>query len=156
MIKINLITVGDIKEKYLKDAIEEYKKRLVRFCSLKIVEIKENISTSQNENDIINALKKDAVLIKKYLKGYCICLCVEGKQLSSTEFANLISNTALSNSEITFVIGASNGIADEIKNMANFKLSFGKMTYPHQLMRVIALEQIYRAFTILNNIAYHK
>lgn len=156
MIKINLVTIGDIKEKYLKDAIDEYSKRISRFANLKIVEIKENVSKSNNQQDIIAALKKDATEIKKYLKGHIVCLDIDGKQQSSEAFAKNIEKISLQNSEITYVIGASNGIDDEIKNLANERMSFSPMTFPHQLMRVIFLEQLYRAFTILNNISYHK
>jgi len=156
MIKINLITIGDIKEKYLKDAISEYSKRISRFADLKIVEIKENVAKTNNTQDILNSLKKDTVEIKKYLKGYIVCLDILGKQKSSEDFAKNIEKISLNNSEISFVIGASNGISEEIKNIANEKISFSLMTFPHQLMRVIFLEQLYRAFTILNNISYHK
>lgn len=156
MIKINLIALGDIKEKYLIDAIQEYKKRISRFANLNIIELKENNPKSTSKKDIELALKKDAQEILSYLKGYVICLDIEGKQYSSVEFSELIKKTTLQSSEITFVIGASNGLDEEIKNLSKTKLSFSKMTFPHQLMRVIFLEQVYRAFTILNNIAYHK
>lgn len=156
MIKINLICLGDIKEKYLKDAILEYSKRISRFADLKIIELKEHVATSNNEKDTLIALKKDADEIKKYLKGYIICLDINGKMLSSEEFSKKIEKISLTNSEISFVIGASNGIDENIKQQANEKISFSKMTFPHQLMRVIFLEQTYRAFTILNNISYHK
>lgn len=156
MIKINLITIGDIKEKYLKDAIAEYSKRIARFADLKIIEIKENISKTSNSQDILNSLKKDAIEIKKYLKGYIICLDILGKQKTSEDFAKNIEKLSLTNSEISFIIGASNGLSDEIKAISNEKMSFSIMTFPHQLMRVIFLEQLYRAFTILNNISYHK
>lgn len=156
MIKINLITIGDIKEQYLKDAITEYKKRLTRFCNLKVVEIKESIANSNNDKDILIALKKDAEQIKKHLKGHIICLDISGKMLSSEELSAKINTLSLKSSELSFIIGASNGIDEEIKNLSNERLSFSKMTFPHQLMRVIFLEQLYRAFTIANNIAYHK
>lgn len=156
MIKINLICVGDIKEKYLRDAIQEYSKRISRFTELKIIEIKEHISQSNNKADIINSLKKDADEISKHMKGYCFCLDINSKMFSSEEFAKKIDKTALSNSEISFIIGASNGIDENLKAACKEKISFSPMTFPHQLMRVIFLEQLYRAFTILNNIAYHK
>lgn len=156
MLKINLIAMGDIKEKYLKEAIQEYTKRLSRFCQLKIVELKENVARSNNDLDILNALKKDADLIKPHLSGHIICLDVEGKMLSSPQFAEKIKKQTLSTSEITFVIGASNGIHEEIKALSKERISFSPMTFPHQLMRVIFLEQLYRAFTIINNISYHK
>ena len=156
MIKINLICVGDIKEQYLRDAIKEYSKRLTRFCKLNIIEIKENVAASLSEQDCLIALKKDANEIKKHLSNYNICLDIEGKQFSSIEFANKLQSLSLKTGEISFIIGASNGLSDEIKKECNERLSFSKMTFPHQLMRVIFLEQLYRAFTILNNIVYHK
>ena len=156
MIKINLICMGDIKEKYLTDAINEYSKRISRFASLKIVELKENVAKSNSELDTINALKKDAQEIVKHIKGYPVCLDIQGEIISSEQFAKKIEKTSLTNSEITFIVGASNGIHQEIKDLCKEKISFSKMTFPHQLMRVIFLEQLYRAFTILNNISYHK
>lgn len=156
MIKINLICMGDIKEKYLRDAIDEYSKRISRFANLNIIQLKENVSKTNNALDIENALKKDAQEISKHLKGYPICLDVQGEMISSEQFAKKIEKTSLTNSEITFIIGASNGIYNKIKSMCKEKISFSKMTFPHQLMRVIFLEQLYRSFTILNNISYHK
>ncbi len=156
MIKINLICLGEIKEAFYREAINEYLKRLSRFASIKIIELKENVSRTNAENDVLSALKKDAVEIKKHLAGHTICLDIEGKAYSSKELANHIKNLALTNSEISFVIGASNGLSDEVKAECKEKISFSKMTFPHQLMRVIFLEQLYRAFTILNNIPYHK
>ena len=156
MIKINVVAIGDIKEKYLLDAIKEYSKRITRFANLNIIEIKENNPASNSEKDIKSALKKDAIEIEKHLSGFIIVLDILGKQIDSIELSKTIEKTTQTNSTITFVIGASNGLSDEIKSKANLKLSFSLMTFPHQLMRVILLEQIYRAFTILNNIAYHK
>jgi len=148
--------MGDIKEKYLREAIAEYSKRLSRFADLKIIELKEHVAKSSNNADIQQALLKDSEEMKKHLKGHLICLDINGKMLSSEEFAKKIEKTSLTNSEISFVIGASNGIHENIKNLSNEKISFSPMTFPHQLMRVVFLEQLYRAFTILNNIAYHK
>lgn len=156
MLKINLIVLGDIKETYLKEAIKEYEKRISRFADLKIIELKENNPASNNEKDIAIALKKDKVEILKCIKGYPICLDVKGSQLSSTDFASKLSKTSLNYSEISFIIGASNGIDEEVKAICKERISFSKMTFPHQLMRVIFLEQLYRAFTINNNISYHK
>ena len=154
MLKINLIAMGDIKEKYFKDAIEEYKKRISRFAEIKIIELKEN--APKNNGEILSCLKKDAEEIKKHIKGYLICLDIKGKMLSSEELAKKVDTLSLSNSEISFIIGASNGIDEEVKSLCKEKISFSPMTFPHQLMRVIFLEQLYRSFTILNNIAYHK
>ena len=156
MLKINLITIGDIKEKYLRDAIDEYSKRIKRFASLNIIEIKESIPASNSAKDIEIALTKDGKNIEKHLSGYTVCLDINGKMISSEEFAEKIKKTSLNSSEISFVIGASNGISEDIKKLCNERISFSPMTFPHQLMRVIFLEQLYRSFTILNNIAYHK
>ena len=156
MLKINLVCMGDIKEQFFKQAIDEYVKRLSRFAQIKIVELKENVARTNAENNIVSALNKDALEIKKHLTNYSICLDIAGKAISSVEFARQIEKLSLSNSELTFVIGASNGLAQEIKDFCKEKISFSKMTFPHQLMRVIFLEQLYRAFTILNNISYHK
>ena len=154
MIKINLICLGDIKEKYYKEAINEYSKRISRFAELKIIELKEHVAASKFETEV--ALKKDAVEIKKHLKGHIVVLDIKGKMLSSEDLSKKIEKISLTSSEISFVIGASNGIHDEIKNLANEKISFSPLTFPHQLMRVIFLEQLYRAFTISNGISYHK
>ena len=156
MIKINLICMGDIKEKYLREALGEYTKRLSRFCDLKIIELKEHVAPSNSNLDIQKALQKDAEEIKKHLRGHIICLDIHGKMLTSEEFSKKIDKICLLHGEISFVIGASNGIHESIKLICNEKISFSPMTFPHQLMRVIFLEQLYRAFTILNNIAYHK
>lgn len=156
MLKINLICIGDIKEKYLKDAISEYSKRISRFAELKIIEIKENVAQSSNKADIQSALKKDSIEIIKHLKGYPICLDILGHTYTSEEFSKKIESLTLSTGEISFIIGASNGLHDNVKNSCKEKISFSPMTFPHQLMRVIFLEQLYRSFTILNNISYHK
>lgn len=151
MIKINLLVIGDIKEKFYTEAINEYKKRLTRFCNLNLIEIKESI----DKNPQI-ALKKDETNLKPYLKGYVVALAIEGKTITSTELAQKISKLSLVNSELTFIIGASNGLSNGIKQQANELMSFSALTFPHQLMRVIFLEQLYRSFTIINNISYHK
>ena len=156
MLKINLIAIGDIKEKYLKDAINEYLKRLTRFAEVKIIELKENNPKSNSPAEIKSALQKDKREIEKHIKGYCVCLDIEGKMLRSEEFSKSIEKIFINNSEISFIIGASNGLDEELKSRCNLRLSFSKMTFPHQLMRVIFLEQLYRAFTISNNISYHK
>lgn len=150
---IKIITVGAIKEKYLRDAIDEYTKRLRKFTNLEIIELKD-----ENLNEIEKNKIKEAERIKKHIdkKDYIITLEIEGKQLSSEEFSKKIENTLIESSNITFIIGGSYGLADEIKALSNFKLSFSKMTFPHQLFRVILLEQIYRAYKIMNNENYHK
>jgi 23S rRNA (pseudouridine1915-N3)-methyltransferase len=150
MITVEVIAVGKIKEDYLKKAIEEYSKRLSRYCTMKITEI-------PDFPDDKNSVEREGVLIIPKIKGVCIPLCIEGKQMESIEFAKFIEKcTVEGNSHITFVIGGSNGLDNKIKDLAKLKLSFSKMTFPHQLMRVILLEQIYRAFKIINNEAYHK
>ena len=150
---IKIITVGAIKEKYLRDAIDEYTKRLRKFTNLEIIELKD-----ENLNEIEKNKIKEAERIKKHIdkKDYINTLEIEGKQLSSEEFSKKIENTLIESSNITFIIGGSYGLADEIKSLSNFKLSFSKMTFPHQLFRVILLEQIYRAYKIMNNENYHK
>ncbi len=150
---IKIITVGKIKEEYFKDAITEYKKRLSKYTDIEIIEVQD-----EGLVDIKTSLKKESERILKYInqKDYIITLEIEGKQLSSPELANKINNIYNNSSNITFIIGGSYGLADEIKQLSNFKLSFSKMTFPHQLFRVILLEQIYRAFKINNNESYHK
>ena len=148
--------MGDIKEVYLSQAIAEYTKRISRFAELKIVELKENNPKSSSAKDIELALLKDEKDILKHIKGYAICLDINAPQLTSEQFAEKIKQLSLNTSEISFIIGASNGLSGGVKNSCKEKLSFSKMTFPHQLMRVIFLEQLYRAFTINTNIAYHK
>lgn len=158
--KIKIICIGKLKEKYLKDGILEYTKRLTRFCKTEIIEITDEKipdNASKAQEDLI--LKTEGEKILKHIqKGeYIISLCVEGKNISSTELADKMSNITLSGtSTITFIIGGSLGIYEKIKNLSDFKLSFSKMTFPHQLMRLILLEQIYRAFKINSNEEYHK
>lgn len=144
MLNITVICCGTLKEQYLKDAVKEYEKRLSAFCKLSINEIKED-SLGASYNAVSS------------FKGCKIALCIEGKMLSSEDLAEKINGLAINGqSNIAFIIGGSEGISDEIKNMCDIKLSFSKMTFPHQLMRVILLEQIYRAFTIINHKQYHK
>lgn len=149
---IKIITVGKIKEKYLTDAINEYLKRLNKYTKINLIEV-------PDENfDINKTLETEKKSILKYVseKDYIITMEIEGKELSSIEFAKKIDEIQISNSNICFIIGGSYGLSDEIKKMSNFKLSFSKMTFPHQLFRLILLEQIYRAYKINNNESYHK
>lgn len=150
---IKIICVGKIKEKYLVDAILEYKKRLGKYTNIEILEVNDIDNPSKN---II--LEKEATLIKKYigLKDYVITLELDGVMLTSIQFAEKLNKTLIINSNITFIIGGSYGLDDSIKHISNYSLSFSKMTFPHQLFRVILLEQIYRAYKINNNEAYHK
>ena len=150
---IKIICVGKIKEKYLRDAIEEYKKRLSKYTKLEIIEVND----IDNQNiDIVLTKEKD--LIEKYIesKDYVITLEIEGNMLSSLELANKIDNIFNNTSTITFIVGGSYGLHQDIKNRSNYKLSFSKLTFPHQLFRVNLLEQIYRSFKINNNESYHK
>lgn len=157
---ITIIAVGKLKEDYLKRACQEYEKRLSRFCKIKIIEIPDESMSdnpSQSEKDIV--LKKEGEKILSHIKGndILVSLCVEGKQKSSEEFADFFKTESLYGaSDFTFVIGGSLGLIQEIKEKSRLKLSFSKMTFPHQLMRVVLLEQIYRAFKINNNESYHK
>ncbi len=150
---IKIITVGTIKEKYLKDAIEEYTKRLKKYTNIELIEVKDEGLVEESK-----AIYLEAEKIKKYLsqKDYIITLEIEGKQLSSEEFANKLNQIQIENSNIVFIIGGSYGLSDEIKQMSKLHLSFSKMTFPHQLFRVLLLEQIYRCYKILNNESYHK
>ena len=147
---IYIVCVGNLKEKYLLDACNEYVKRINRYEKIEVVELKESMLTPYNV-----ALKAEANEINKYLKGYVIKMAIKGKQLSSEELASKVENVKLSgNSDITFVIGSSHGLDESVKS--NFDLSISKMTFPHQLTRVILLEQVYRALSILNHSPYHK
>lgn len=147
---INIVCVGNLKEKYLVDAVNEYSKRIQKYSKIQIIELKESLL-----NPTSVALKAEAEDIKKHLKGYVIKMAIKGKQLSSEELASKIEQVTLSGySDITFVIGSSCGLDDSVKS--DFDLSISKMTFPHQLTRVILLEQVYRAFSILNHSPYHK
>ena len=150
---IKIICVGKIKEKYLKEAIEEYKKRLSKYTKLEIIEV-----TDIDNPNIDIVLNKEKELIERYIdsKDYVITLEIDGNMLSSEELAIKVDNIFNTNSTITFIIGGSYGIHKSIKERSNYKLSFSKLTFPHQLFRVILLEQVYRTFKINNNEAYHK
>lgn len=155
--KINVVVVGDLKEKYLSEACKEYIKRISRFHLINVITIdEEKLPKTLNEADISKALVKEGAKIEKYLKGIIVVLDVLGEQIDSVKFSKLIEQSANNSDTITFVIGGSYGICESIKAKANMRLSFSKMTFPHQLFRVMLLEQIYRASTITNNILYHK
>lgn len=149
---IKIICVGKIKEAFYRDAINEYLKRLSKYTKIDIIECKD---FSDNED---NCLLKEKVEIERYIqdKDYVITLEIEGKEYSSLELAKELDNLLTINSNITFVIGGSNGLHNDIKKRSNLAISFSKMTFPHQLFRVILLEQIYRSFKINNNESYHK
>jgi 23S rRNA (pseudouridine1915-N3)-methyltransferase len=145
MIKVNIVCVGKIKEAFYRDAVAEYVKRLSRFCKTEIREIAEGKNLEEEGKDIIKAAK-----------GYVIALCVEGQKLTSPALAERVKKLCDAGQEITFIIGSSCGLSEEVKNFADYKLSFSDMTFPHQLMRVILCEQIYRAFMINAGSEYHK
>ena len=159
MLTINIICVGKLKEKFFKDAIDEYSKRLSKYCKLNIIELPDekipektnpNIESENKTkacNNIINHIKKDS---------YVISLDLTGKQLSSEEFSKNIENISMQSSQITFIIGGSLGLTDKVLSMSNQKICFSKMTFPHQLIRVFLLEQIFRAFKISNGETYHR
>ena len=159
MIKITLIALGGLKEKYLKDAESEYKKRLSRYCNLEIIEIEpERINDNPSQSEIDTALKKEADRISAKIPKNCkiISLCVEGKQFSSPDFAKETKSFENFGENIAFIIGSSYGLSQKIKEMSDIKLSLSKMTFPHKLFRIMLLEQIYRAFKINEGSAYHK
>lgn len=156
---INIISVGKIKEKYFTAAIEEYSKRLSRFVKLIVTEIPDERipdNASEKEIEIIKEKEGRKILSKLNENSFVITLCIEGKELSSEELAQKITDISMSSSNITFIIGGSLGLSNAVKNKSQLRLSFGKITFPHQLMRVVLLEQIYRAFKINNNENYHK
>lgn len=157
---ITVITLGKLKEKYLKDAVNEYSKRIGAYAKLDIIELSPaRLSDSPTPAQITAALQKEAEDIKKKIPSgsYIFSLCVEGELQSSEALAETIAKLTLNGkSNIVFIIGSSFGLAREIKDMSNYRLSFSPMTFPHQLMRVMLLEQIYRAFQINNNGKYHK
>ena len=158
--KITVITVGKIKEKYLKDAIEEYSKRLSKYCKLEIIEVADE-KTPDNASEVVedSIRSKEAERILKYVKddAYIITLEIGGKQLSSEELADKIDKLGVQGtSHIIFIIGGSIGLGKEVLTKSNYALSFSKMTFPHQLMRVILLEQVYRSYRIINGEPYHK
>ena len=157
---INVIGVGKIKEIYLKLGIDEFKKRLSKYCKLDIIELDaEKAPEKLSEKEMIMVKEKEGKKILSKIKdtSYVIALAIDGKHLSSEELADKMSDLAVrGNSNITFVIGGSLGLSDEVLDRADYKLSFSKMTFPHQLMRLILLEQVYRAYRINNNEPYHK
>lgn len=157
MNKINIVAVGKVKEKYFLDGINEYSKRLSRFCDFKIIEVKEcNITENPNEKERKKILEAEGNEILTKLRGSVYSLCVEGTQFSSENFAKIINDEISLGNEITFVIGGSYGLWDEIKAKSKGKISFSKMTFPHTLFRLMLTEQIYRAFMISGNSSYHK
>ena len=160
MFTVNIITVGKLKEQYLRQAIDEYSKRLRAFCKFNIIENPEcRLSDNPSPKEILNGLAQEGQAISaNILRGsYTFAMCIEGKQLSSEELADKFNDIAQTGkSTINFIIGSSFGISEGIKSNSDFKFSMSKMTFPHQLARVMLSEQIYRAFSINNNSKYHK
>ena len=158
MLHINLYCVGKVKEQHLRDAIDEYLKRISKYCSISIIELPDKPipekSNSTLESQIIEA-ESNEIINKLNMSSYKIALDLTGKQYTSEEFAEKITKIQLSNSTISFIIGGSLGLSDDLKRICNEKISFSKMTFPHQLMRVIFLEQLFRSFKINNNEKYH-
>ena len=158
--KIKIICVGKIKEKYLKLGIDEFKKRLSKYCKLEIIELEdEKAPENLSDKEMLMIKEKEGKKILSKIKdnSYVIALAIDGKNLSSEELAETINKLGVRGiSNITFVIGGSLGLSDEVLSRADYKLSFSKMTFPHQLMRLILLEQVYRAYRINNGEPYHK
>ena len=158
--KITVITVGKIKEKYLEDAIAEYSKRLSRYCKLEIIQVADEKTPDRASEVVETQIKdKEGERILSHIKdtAYVVALAIEGKMISSEELAELIDGLGVrGESHIQFVIGGSPGLSKKVLERADYKLSFSRMTFPHQLMRVILLEQIYRSYRIVNGEPYHK
>ncbi len=159
MLSINIICVGKIKENYLKDAISEYSKRLSKYCNLNIIELPDEKlpnQLSQKNIDEVKNTEGNKILAHIKKDSYTICLDLKGKQFSSEEFSAKIDSIALNfNSSINFIIGGTLGLSKDVLEKANEKICFSKMTFPHQLIRVFLLEQLFRAFKISNNETYH-
>ncbi|MGN0522169.1 MAG: 23S rRNA (pseudouridine(1915)-N(3))-methyltransferase RlmH [Eubacterium sp.] len=156
---VTVIAVGNLKEKYFRDCCAEYEKRLGAFCKINIIEVNEERSGDNPSPAEINSVieKEGERIAKKIPKGAVVIpLCIEGKEYSSPDFSRLIEKISFDASSLCFVIGGSFGLSDTVKKLGKYSLSFGKMTLPHQLARVVLLEQIYRAFSISNNSKYHK
>ena len=159
MATIKIISVGSLKEEYLRDAVNEYEKRRSGFCKVEQINLKEaKLPQNPSEGDIARALASEAkdIIAAMPDRSYKIAMCVEGKQFSSEELAQKLQMGFQMSNEICFIIGSSHGLSDEVKGMANLKLSVSKMTFPHQLMRVILLEGVYRCMNIIKGTKYHK
>lgn len=159
MMNVTVIAVGKLKESYLRDGCGEYIKRLGAFSKINVIEVnEERVSDNPSPAEIENVIRKEGErILSKIPKGSAVIpLCIEGKEYSSPAFSSLIEKISLECSNLCFIIGGSFGLSDEVKSMGKTKLSFGKMTLPHQLARMVLLEQIYRAFSISNNSKYHK
>lgn len=156
---VTVLCVGKIKEKFFTDAIKEYSKRLGRFGTFEIIEIPDESipqNASEKQMEQIKDREGKKLLAKIRPQSFVISMCIEGKEVSSTELANIINTAALRSGRIVFIIGGSLGLSDEVKSRSDLRLSFGRITLPHQLMRVVLSEQIYRAFMINSGSSYHK
>ena len=159
MLSVKIISVGTLKESYLRDAVAEYSKRLSAYCKLSVVQLKEaRLSDSPSEKEIAAALESeaDAIFAEISPRAYKVAMCVEGKQLSSEKLAQRIEDISSTHSEICFIIGSSHGLSERVKAKSDMRLSVSEMTFPHQLLRVMLLEGIYRAFNIIAGTRYHK
>ena len=155
--KFKIVAVGKIKESYLRDAIGEYTKRISRYATVEIVEIEECLSKgAQTEKEIERVKQQEGESILPKLEGYVVAMDINGETVSSEQLSKYIREQKQYNSTFTFVIGGSNGLSDEVKRRADFRCSFGKITLPHQLFRVVLLEQLYRSCCIEYNVPYHK
>ena len=156
MVKINVICIGKIKDKYIRDGISEFSKRLSRYVGLNIIELSEEDDNKGIEMAITKETERIIETLNKRNRSYSILLDLKGKIESSEEMAEEMENISLRYSEINFIIGGSNGVDDELRKLVDFRLSFSSFTFPHQLMRLILMEQIYRWISINKNIKYHK
>ena len=159
MLNVRFITLGTLKESYLRDAAAEYEKRLGAFCKFEMIQLKEErLSDDPSQNEINTALERESEKIFAQIppRAYIVAMCVEGKELSSPELADKLDDVANRTSDICFIIGSSFGLSDAVKKRADLRLSISKLTFPHQLMRVVLLEAVYRAFNIQKGTKYHK
>jgi 23S rRNA (pseudouridine1915-N3)-methyltransferase len=159
MLSVNIICVGKLKESYLRDAIDEYSKRMRTLCRLSIIELPEERSSddpSAAEIGRVISAESERIMQKLGKGDYVIAMCVEGRNISSEELSAKLEDISMRSSTVDLIIGGSWGLSDELKSRADFKLSMGKMTFPHQLCRVMLLEQVYRAFQISKGTKYHK
>ena len=150
---IKIVCVGKIKEKYFHDAVNEYLKRVSKYTNIDVIEL---VDEGIHDIKVVVKKEKDKILKSVDLKSYIILLDREGTQLTSIDFSKKLESSLIHHSNITFIIGGSYGVDDEVKDIANEIISFSKMTFPHQLFRVLLLEQIYRSYKIMNNETYHK
>lgn len=156
MVKINIVCIGKVKDKYIRDGIKEFSKRLSRYANFNVVELSEEDDNKGIESAISKETERIINIINKKSQSYNILLDLKGKQKSSEEMAELLEKITIQKSEINFIIGGSNGVGDELRRIVDFRLNFSLFTFPHQLMRLILAEQIYRWISINNNIKYHK